>query len=34
MKELLKTTKQDKITTFFKPLPKPEDNMQLINMYG
>lgn len=25
LKELLKTTKQEKITTFFKPLPKPED---------
>ena len=27
LKELLKTAKQDKITKFFKPLLKPEDNM-------
>lgn len=26
LKELLKTAKQEKITKFFKPLPKPEDN--------
>jgi hypothetical protein len=27
LKELLKTAKQEKIIKFFKPLPKPEDNM-------
>jgi hypothetical protein len=27
LKELLKTARQEKITKFFKPLPKPEDNM-------
>ena len=27
LKELLKTAKQEKITKFFKPLLKPEDNM-------
>ena len=26
LKELLKTAKQEKITKFFKPLPKPDDN--------
>lgn len=26
LSELLKTAKQEKITKFFKPLPKPEDN--------
>lgn len=27
LKELLKNAKQEKITKFFKPLPKPDDNM-------
>ena len=27
LKELLKAAKQEKITKFFKLLPKPEDNM-------
>jgi hypothetical protein len=27
LKELLKTASKKKITKFFKPLPKPEDNM-------
>ena len=33
LKELLKTAKQEKITKFFKPLPKPEDNKYVINQY-
>ena len=31
LKELLKTVKQEKVTKFFKPLPKPEKI--IINQY-